>query len=448
MTQKEERVGSSEDCIAFLRSGETPRSDWVIGTEHEKIGLYADTFDRIPYEGERGVGRLLEEIAVRDDWKRVYEGENLIALEKDGASITLEPGGQIELSGAPLRAIRETCREFNAHVDLVNEIAAELGIIFVALGIDPLHPVSEIPVMPKRRYEIMREYLPTRGSLGLDMMHASATVQANFDFSDEADMVSKMRTAMGCTPIISAMFANSSIAAGGPAGWASKRVEIWRDTDPDRCGLLPFVFDSDFGYRRYVEWALDVPMFFVVRNSEYRPAWQMTFRQFMENGFEGIQANQADWNLHLTTLFPEVRLKQIIEVRGADTVPRELICALPAVWKGLLYDDGARASAWELVKGFTMPERQAAQGDVARKGLSARLGEAAVLDLACELVEISSDGLRAIGEPSGSAPDERGFLDPLRAQLELGRSPGEIQVESWNGAWGASPERLIEFARY
>ncbi|MDG2050711.1 MAG: glutamate--cysteine ligase [Myxococcota bacterium] len=448
VNQNAERITSAGDCVDFLRSGETPRSDWVIGTEHEKIGLYADTFERIPYEGERGVGRLLEEIAVRDDWGRIFEGENLIALEKNGASITLEPGGQIELSGAPLGAIRETCREFNAHVDLVNEISAELGIVFVALGIDPLHPVSEIPVMPKRRYEIMREYLPTRGHLGLDMMHASATVQANFDFSDEVDMAAKMRTAMGCTPIISALFANSSIAEGGLTGWASKRVEIWRDTDPDRCGLLPFVFDPDFGYSRYVEWALDVPMFFIVRDSEYQPAWHLTFRQFMEHGFEGIRATQDDWNLHLTTLFPEVRLKRIIEVRGADTVPRDLICALPAVWKGLLYDDAAREAAWKLVADFSMEQRQVAQGDVARKGLAAQIGGNAVLELARELVDISSEGLRSIGEPSGSAPDERGFLDPLREQLRLGRSPGEMQAESWNGAWDASPERLIAFARY
>ena len=258
-------IGGTDELISYFRDGETPREQWRIGTEHEKILLQEGSYDRVPFEGERGIEALLGRIAEIDSWQPVLEGDRLIALKKDGASITLEPGGQIELSGAPLRAIRETCREFNAHVDLVNEIAAELGIIFVALGIDPLHPVSEIPVMPKRRYEIMREYLPTRGALGLDMMHASATVQANFDFSDEADMVSKMRTAMGCTPIISAMFANSSIAAGGPAGWASKRVEIWRDTDPDRCGLLPFVFEPDFGYRRYVEWALDVPMFFMFK---------------------------------------------------------------------------------------------------------------------------------------------------------------------------------------
>ncbi len=448
MSDRGAAITSVDDCVAYLRSGEKPRERWVIGTEHEKIALYADSFERVPYEGERGIGRLLERIAAVNGWSPVLEGENVIALKKDGASITLEPGGQIELSGAPLGAIRETCSEFNHHVDLANEIASEMGIVFVALGIDPLHPVPEIPVMPKRRYDIMREYLPTRGGLGLDMMHASATVQANFDFADEADMARKLRTAMGCTPIVSAMFANSSIAAGGESGFASKRVEIWRDTDPDRCGLLHFVFESGFGYRDYVEWALDVPMFFVVRDGTYTPAKGTTFREFMEHGFAGLRADEDDWDLHLTTVFPEVRLKRIIEVRGADAVPRDLICALPALWKGVLYDDDACAAAWRLVADYSREEREAAQEAVARDGLAARVAGRPVLDLARELVDIASAGLRAIAEPAGSAPDERAFLDPLQEQIALGRSPGEAVLEHWRGEWQASPARLIDYARY
>jgi glutamate--cysteine ligase len=448
MTDGRAPITGIDDCVAFLRSGEKPRADWAIGTEHEKIGLLTDTRARIPYEGERGIGALLERIAERDGWKRVYEGRNVTALEKEGASITLEPGGQIELSGAPLKAIRETCREFNRHVDLVNEMSADLGMVWVALGIDPFHAVPEIPIVPKRRYEIMRAYLPTRGALGLDMMHASATVQANFDFSDEADMASKMRTAMGCTAIVSALFANSSIAAGGESGFVSKRVAIWRDTDPDRCGLLHFVFDPDFGYRDYVEWALDVPMFFIVRDGVYQPAHTTTFRAFLEHGFEGHHATSDDWNLHLTTLFPEVRLKRIIEVRGADAVPRALICALPALWKGILYDDGAREAAWRLVAGWTREEREAAQLDVARNGLSGRIAGHATLDLARELVAIAAEGLRAIGEPAGSDPDERSFIEPLREQIEIGRSPGEVVLERWREGWAAAPDRLIEYARY
>lgn len=441
-------ITSVDDCVAFLRSGETPREEWAIGTEHEKIGVLEDTFERIPYAGERGIGRLLERIAERDGWKPVLEGENLIALEKGGASITLEPGGQMELSGAPLKAIRETCREFNHHVDLVNDLSTDMGLVWLALGVDPFHRVPEIPVMPKRRYEIMREYLPTRGDLGLDMMHASATVQANFDFADEADMANKMRTAMGCTPIVSALFANSSIAGGSDSGYAAKRVAIWRDTDPDRCGLLHFVFDPGFGYRDYVEWALDVPMFFVMVDGTYQPARGTTFRTFIRDGFAGRRPTVDDWNLHLTTVFPEVRLKRIIEVRGADAVPRDFICALPAVWKGLFYDDAACAAAWSLVEGLSQEEREAAQVDVARRGLSAEIAGRSALDLARELVEISSEGLRAIAEPAGQDPDERSFLEPLREQLALGRSQGEILIDRWRGEWQASPARLIEYARY
>ena len=441
-------ITSVDDCVDFLRSGETPRDEWVIGTEHEKIALFADTLERVPYEGERGIGVLLARIAERDGWKPIHEGENLIALEKGGASITLEPGGQIELSGAPLGAIRETCREFNHHVDLMNELSADLGIVFVALGIDPLHAVPEIPVMPKRRYEIMRSYLPTRGKLGLDMMHASATVQANFDFADERDMASKMRTAMGCTPIVSALFANSSIAAGTESGFATKRVQIWRDTDPDRCGLLHFVFEPEFGYSDYVEWALDVPMFFLVRDGEYLPPQGATFRRFMENGLAGRYPTKDDWNLHLTTVFPEVRLKRIIEVRGADAVPRDHICALPAVWKGVLYDADACEAAFSLVSSLEREEREAAQDAVARQGLAARIGEHSALDLARELLGISAEGLRRIGEPAGSAGDERGFLDPLLEQVELGRSLGEDMLLRWRGEWQGSPQRLIDYARY
>jgi len=448
LSDEQAPVTRVEDCVDFIRRGEKPASRWAIGTEHEKIGILADTLERVPYDGERGIRHLLERIADRDGWKRIAERGNLVALEKDGASITLEPGGQIELSGAPLKAIRETCREFNYHVDLVNEVSADLGMVWLAVGIDPFHAVPEIPIMPKRRYEIMRQYLPTRGGLGLDMMHASATVQANFDFSDEADMARKMRAAMGCTAIVSALFANSSVAAGGESGYASKRVAIWRDTDPDRCGLLHFVFDPDFGYRDYVEWALDIPMFFILRDHAYIPAHDTTFRGFMQRGYAGHHATVEDWKVHLTTVFPEIRLKNIIEVRGADAVPRAMTCALPAIWKGILYDSGALEATWKLVADFSREERERAQMEVARHGLAARIAGHSALDLARELVDISSEGLRAIGEPAGSAPDERGFLDTLRERLEDGRSPGEVILDRWRNEWQASPARLIEYARY
>jgi glutamate--cysteine ligase len=436
------------DLLAYFRAAETPRAEWAVGTEHEKVGVYADTGDRVPYEGPYGIGALLEKIATATGWDRVEERGRTIALSQAGASITLEPGGQAELSGAPLSESRETCAEFNTHVDLVKELSDDFGIAWLGLGIDPFHEVEDIPKMPKARYDIMRNYLPTRGGLGLDMMHATATVQANFDFASEADMIEKMRAALLATPVISALFANSSISGGKENGFISKRLIIWRDTDPDRCGLIPFVFDPEFGYERYMEWALDVPIFFVVRDSAYHAGDGTTFRQFMDSGFHDMRPTTRDWDTHLTTLFPDVRLKRIIEVRGADTVPRDLICALPAVWKGILYDSGALAATWELLAATTTEELDAGQLDVAKRGLRAEMGGRKVLDLARELVSYSSEGLKRIAEEGYSQHDERGFLDPLHEQIAKGISPGEEVAEAWRGEWGRNRERLIEATRY
>lgn len=448
MNPKDQPVEGLSDLRAYFEDAETPRADWRVGTEHEKIGVYADTGDRVPYEGPYGIGALLEKLAQALGWEHIREGGHTIALARDGASVTLEPGGQIELSGAPLRTSQETCREFNAHVDLVKELSDEFGIAWLGLGIDPFHEVADIPTMPKARYDIMRTYLPTRGGLALDMMHATATVQANFDYKDEADMISKMRTALVATPILSALFANSSISGGKENGFASKRLVIWRDTDPDRCGLIPFVFDPDFGYERYAEWALDIPMFFVVRNGEYHPGDGVTFREFMQNGWREMRPTVGDWDTHLTTLFPDVRLKRIIEVRGADTVPRDLICALPAVWKGLLYDEGACEAVWELLGGTSFADLDASQLDVAKRGLKADLGSRKVLDLARELVAHSAEGLRRIAKAGESDQDERVFLDPLFVQIEKGKSPGEEIADRWRGEWRCDRQRLIEATRY
>ncbi len=447
-SDRSEPVESIDQLVDFIRQGEKPPERWKVGTEHEKIGLLAESYAPVPYEGERGIGALLERIAHEDDWERIYEGPHLIALAKGGASITLEPGGQLELSGAPLRTIHETCHEFHSHLDLVRRVSGPMGIIWLSLGIDPLHEVQEVPRMPKERYRIMREYLPTRGELALEMMHLTATVQANLDFADEADMVRKLRTALGLSPIVSALFANSSIAAGKASGFVSRRVEIWRHTDPDRCGLLPFVFDEDFGYRRYVEWALDVPLFFIVRNGGTVPAHGMTFREHLLRGLEGHAATLDDWSLHLTTLFPEVRLKQVIEVRGTDAVPPGLICALPALWKGILYDETAREAAWELVAEHSVAEREAGLRDVARRGLAAELGGRPVLELARALVAIADGGLQRIRHGGHRDPDERSYLDPLRSQLARGRSPGQEILDHWESDWGRSMARLIEYARY
>jgi glutamate--cysteine ligase len=437
-----------DDLVAWIRGGEKPRDAWRIGTEHEKIGLRADDLAPVPYEGERGIGALLERIAREDDWDRVFEGTNLLALEKEGASITLEPGGQLELSGAPLRTIFETCEEFHRHLALIRRVSEPLGLVWLSLGVNPLHAVERLPRMPKARYDRMREYLPQRGALAMHMMHATATVQANVDWRDEADLVAKMRTAQAVTPIVSATFANGSLVEGGPSGFASFRQHIWRHTDPDRCGLLPFVFEPGFGYARYVEWALDVPMFFVLRRGRYLPARGATFREFLAHGFEGEPATLADWDRHLTTLFPEVRLKRILELRGADAVPPGLTCALPALWKGLLYDDAACEAAFGLVANLTMEQRQAALDAAARRGLSAEIAGIPVLSLGKELVAIASEGLRRIGHGRGERPDERGFLEPIQEVLERGRSPGEEILWRWEGEWHGSVERLIDYARY
>jgi glutamate--cysteine ligase len=441
-------IPSFDELVAYFRQGEKPREDWVVGTEHEKIGVYSDDYSRVSYEGDRGIGVLLERIASEDDWERVYEGENVIALKKDGASITLEPGGQMELSGAPLPTIQETHSELTSHIDLTKRVSADLGITWLALGADPFHTIAEIPHMPKARYDIMRSYLPTRGRLALNMMHATATVQANYDYSDEADMAAKMRTAMGCTPIVSALFANSSIIEGRDSGFASQRLEVWRHMDPDRCGILPFVFERDFGYRDYAEWAYDVPMFFLVRDHRYLAAKGVTFRQFVEHGIGEHRATLDDWDLHLTTVFPEVRLKRFIEVRGADCGPKEFICALPALWKGLLYDAAAGEAASGLSQDWTLAERDDALVSAARLGLAGEAGGRPMLELAGELLEISASGLGRIAQAGGLGPDERAFLDPLRDLIAAGQSAGEAVRDAWRGEWNESRERLVEYARY
>jgi glutamate--cysteine ligase len=280
------------------------------------------------------------------------------------------------------------------------------------------------------------------------MMFQTATVQANFDYASEADMVEKLRISLAISPIVSAIYANSSLSDGKANGFISKRMDAWEDTDPDRTGLLPIAFEPDFGYRRYVEWALDVPMFFIVRGSHYEAGNGLTFRQFLREGRGELRATLADFDRHLTTLFPEVRLKNIIEVRGADAVPPGLTCSLPALWKGLLYDAEARAAAWDLVASSTYDSRSAAHADVARRGLAAKYSGRPVLDLARELARISGEGLRRIGHAGASEPDERCFLEPIFEQLERGASPGQVVLESWEGEWKKSVDRLIEYARY
>jgi glutamate--cysteine ligase len=444
----ERPIESVEDLVGYLREGEKPPERWRVGTEHEKIGLYAEGLTPVPYEGERGIGCLLADVAERGGWKTVLEAGRVVALVGDGASISLEPGGQLELSGAPLRTIHDTCREFHHHLELVRAASEPLGILWLSLGMNPLSEVADVPRMPRVRHDIMRSYLPAHGELALEMMHLTATVQANFDYESEADMVAKLRTALGVSPVVSAIFANSSLAAGKPSGYVSRRVHIWRHTDPDRCGIPSFVFAEGFGYRQWIEWALDVPMFFVVRDGLYRPMHGKPFRAFLQEGHEGERAHIADFDRHLTTLFPEVRLKRVIEVRGADAVPPGLICALPALWKGILYDAEARDAVWQLVGGWTQEEREAGLDAVARRGLGAEIAGRSALALAREVLALAEAGLRRIGHAGVLDPDERCYLVPIAEQLALGKSPGEIVIERWEGEWRRSPQRLIEYARY
>jgi glutamate--cysteine ligase len=442
-------VGSVADLVEFARQGEKPRAGFRVGTEHEKIGVRLADLRRVPYEGENGIEGVLAALAAESGWREVREAGRLIALDGgDAGSVTLEPGGQLELSGAPLRTIFETQAELRTHLDQVRRVSAPRGIAWLALGADPFHDVDETPRVPKARYGVMRRYLPQHGELALHMMHLSATVQANFDYGSEADMAAKLRTAMGVSPLVSALFANSPLYLGKPSGYVTRRVHVWRHVDPDRCGMLPFVFEPGLGYEAYVEWALDVPMFFVLHDGQYRDAGGLTFRRYLERGHEGKRATLQDWNLHLTTLFPEVRLKQFLEVRGADAGTAEMTCALPALWKGILYDEGACRAAWELVAGWSFAEREASLEAVARRGLAARVAGRPVLPLARELVAIAREGLARIGDGSGADADERGFLDPVAAIAERGRSPGEELLARWEGGWRGSPERLIEYSRY
>jgi len=446
-SELDQPIQGTADLVAYFASGEKAPPAWRVGVENEKLSL-GPTFRPVPYDAPSGIAAVLRALVAHTGWNPVEEDGKLIALEGEGASITLEPGGQLELSGAPLGTAHDTAREFRAHLALVKRVSQPFGIAWLALGAQPLHETSELPRMPKKRYEIMRAYLPAHGSLALDMMHATASVQASFDYADEADMVSKMRTALGVTPLVGALYANSSLACGKTSGFVSRRMNIWRNTDPDRCGGLGFAFERDFGYARYAEWALDVPMFFIVRDGRYFPLHGVTFRSFLQKGHQGLRATLADFDRHLTTLFPDVRLKRLIEVRVVDAVPSDLLCSVPALWKGILYDAEARRAAFELVREWGPAEREQAFDAVSRRGLRARLGGRAIAELVRELVAIAAEGLRRIGHRDTRGQDERVLLDAVWAQLERGKSPGEVLVERWEGEWERSPERLIENTRY
>jgi glutamate--cysteine ligase len=430
---------SLEDLVAYFRGGSKPPASFRVGIEQEKIGVREDGTP-VPYEGTTGIEELLRRLEARGFAAKREDG-HIIALERAGDRITVEPGGQVELSGAALPTAAGGAEVLRAHVAEVRELGAGLGIRFLGIGARPFGTIDEVPWLPKRRYGVMRTYFPTHGRssrLAHYMMRQTATVQANFDYLDEAEAATKIRTAFGVTSIVTALFAASPISEGRPNGFKSFRAAIWLETDEDRAGLLPFVFQPGFAFRHYAEWALDVPMFFVVRGGQYRPAGAITFRRFIREGFEGERATLADWELHLSTLFPEVRLKRYVEVRGADAGPLEMAAALPALWRGLLDDRQACADAWSLVEGHDFAAREALRRAVPRQGLAAKLGNHTLRDLAVDLVRIAKEGLSRL--PNGQ--DDIPLLAPLDAYAAAGRCPADDLLDDFKAANG-DPTKLV-----
>lgn len=436
-------ISSLDDLVAYFRQAEKPRSRWRVGMEHEKIGVPVGTTSPVPFDGPRGIEEVLRRFE-RFGFEAYLEEGHRIAGVAPNATLSLEPGGQFELSGAAFPCAHACKEEILHHVAQARAVGAELGIHWLGIGYRPFGVPADMHWMPKTRYGVMRAYLPTRGKHALDMMLMTGTVQASYDWSSEEDMARKMRAAMSVSPLVTAMYANSFLVNGKDSGYASFRYEVWNHVDPDRCGLLPFVFDEDFGYRRWVEYVLDVPMFFIRREGRYIPASHMTFRAFLREGLEGHRANMGDFEDHLTTLFPEIRAKALIEVRGADACDTAMNAALPALWKGILYDDQALQAADELLAGMEFADRQALYDDVARKGLRARCAKGSVLELARELYSIAAEGLRRQACPHGDATDERPVIEPLAEVLESGRSPADRWRERWFGDLGQDPLAFVE----
>lgn len=435
-----------------MAQGGRPKDQWRIGTEHEKFGFHTDTLSPLPYEGPRGIRAVLEGLSSRFGWTALSEDGQPIALKKDDCSITLEPGGQLELSGGLLDNLHQTCGEVHQHLNQVREVAEPLGIGFIGLGFHPTAKLEDIEWMPKGRYVIMRNYMPKVGSLGLDMMKRTCTVQVNLDFSDEADMVAKLRASLALQPIATALFANSPFKDGKPSGYLSYRSHIWTDTDPDRTGMMPWVFDSGMGFERYVDWMLDVPMYFVYRNGKYIDVAGASFREFMAGRLEALPGEYPtlkDWEDHLTTAFPEVRLKRFLEMRGADGGPWRRLCALPAFWTGLLYHQSALDGCLDLTRHWSNEERAALREDVAKLGLNAEIGGHSVRDLAKECIAMAREGLAARQRLSGSGDNEGGFLVALEEIIDRGTTPAEEKLAAYHGRWNQDLSHLFEeFAYY
>lgn len=428
-------IRSREDLLRYFREGEKPRERWGIGTEHEKLGFYRATHQPLPYDGPGGVLNLLEALQARFGWEPVYEGEHLIALVRRQASITLEPGGQFELSGAVLHSAHDTCRELNEHLREMREISAELGVVWLTIGRNPFVPSEQLPWMPKERYRVMGRYLPTRGAMALDMMASTGTVQTNIDYADEADMARKLRVAMGLTPFLTALYANSPFAHGKPSGYLSSRSLIWDNTDPDRTGFVPGAMREDFGYEAYTEYALDVPMFFIHREGHYKDTAGQSFRRFVEEGLNGWQATYEDWVLHLTTLFPVVRLKQFLELRMADVGPTDMICAFAALTRGLFYDETALGEAELLVRDLRADMLAPLQDAAARDGLRADALGRPVREWCRDVLAIAAGGLERLDVRNERGEKEVKFLAPLNRIVSTGNTLADELLALWEGPW-------------
>jgi glutamate--cysteine ligase len=446
----QEPVENRQQLVAYLASGCKPPAAWRIGTEHEKFGFRRADLRPLPYDGAISIRAMLEGLT-RFGWAPFYEGDKVIALTLDGQAVSLEPGGQFELSGAPVETLHQTCDELNTHLEQVRQVSAGLGAGFLGLGMQPKWRREDIPWMPKGRYQIMRRYMPLKGRLGLDMMTRTCTVQVNLDFESEADMVAKLRVGLALQPIATALFANSPFLEGAPSGYLSYRSQIWTDTDPDRCGILPFVFEPGMGFERYVDYALDVPMYFVLREGRYIDVAGQSFRDFLAGrlpGCPGERPTIADWDNHLTTLFPEVRLKRYLEMRGADGGPWRRLCALPALWVGLLYDRTALGEAEALVAGWSASEVSALRDAVPRAGFAAEIKGRRAFDLAREMVAIAERGLKRRARKGKLSPDESGYLDPLAEIIDRGRTPAEDLLEAFETRWHRSVDPVFTELAY
>jgi len=433
-------IESYGQLAEYLRAGCKPIKDWKIGTEHEKFGFVNDNFLPLPYDGQCSIKAMLEGLRDKYNWSEILEENNIIGLTKDGANVSLEPGGQLELSGAPLDSIHETCDEVNQHLKEVKSIADDLGASFFGLGAAPEWSHEDMPMMPKGRYKLMTDYMGRVGTHGTQMMYRTCTVQVNLDFSSEQDMIKKMRVGLALQPIATALFANSPFFEGKLVNHKSWRSRIWRDLDEDRTGMLPFVFEEGFGFEAWTEYVLDVPMYFVYRDGKYIDALGQSFRDFLDGKLPALPGERpkiSDWADHLTTVFPEARVKQFIEMRGADGGPWRKLCALPAFWVGLMYDQNSLDSAWDICKNWDANTREEMRIAASEEGIAAKTNGLSLLDLARELINISRAGLKNRARPGngGLVPDECHFLNAIEEVIETGKSPACELIDKYNNEW-------------